>query len=647
MTGNREQSAIWVLLIVITLIGGWMRFTGLGDLGFFGDEETTSFAARALAEGHGAVMPSGMPYRRALPITWLSAGVARQIGLDAELSYRVFPALLGALAIPLIFLAGRHLAGTGAGFIAALLLAFSGWHMVWSRTARMYAPLVTALVAFFYLVVLWKETGRSRYLVGAAVAYLVGVLLHRAGVAVVLFPILLATMSNGDEVNSRDAIVIAVFLGFIGLFVGDLFITTPFNEWANVYSSLPGMGETASAEAPSLLPWFLGLAGAVAGCIWAWKTNRQLPEETRQPLRLALAVTAVLTATAGCSGWLWAACTLGLCWLILIRFVPSQKWILPGLAVTGAIAAGTLIGTLLQLAEHDWAIRSIAYSPFPYVPYLGRLLPTLVLGFVAVSGALILARPKYGDQALRASIIFVWVYALLVGFDLSYAPWRYLLPMYPWIILTVAAGLSWGVDVVVARYSKPGIRTAAYLGISAVILAGGIGGHGLPAASQVLAVDYGQRVPWYDQGLIGRPDHRGAGLFVRERLAPGDVVIAEDPLQQRWYVGQTDFWFRSMEDAGRYLRLDDEGFLRDIYVWSRLLPDPPSRDWFASQDQSVWFITSLETAVRRDLYLEEDQIRWLEKIEAEQPAAFVGRDGQTRVFCFGACPNATRADPET
>ena len=41
--------------------------------------------------------------------------------------------------------------------------------------------------------------------------------------------------------------------------------------------------------------------------------------------------------------------------------------------------------------------------------------------------------------------------------------------------------------------------------------------------------------------VSGEVVEAGAGV---EGLAPGDLVIAEDPLQQRWYVGQTDFWFR-------------------------------------------------------------------------------------------------------
>jgi len=647
MTGNRSQVNVWIVVILITAVAAALRFAGLGDLGFFGDEETTSFAARALADGYGAIMPSGMPYRRALPITWLSAGVARQFGLEAEFAYRAVPAMLGALAVPLIFLAGRHLAGTGGGIISALLLALSGWHMVWSRTARMYAPLVTALVAFFYLILKWKETGKSRYLIGAATLYLAGVLLHRAGVAVVLFPILLACMRNGDEVSSRDAIIIVVLLGFAGLLVGDMFITTPFNEWANYYA-LPEQGAgaaTAGISAITFAIWALGLIGGCVGAALAWRISKKFPTGTRAILQLALAVTAVLVVAAGFSGWLWAAVTLAVCWLVMIRVIPTTENLLPGPGVLALLAIGAAPGILIRLAANGWTVKALAITPFPYLPYLGKLLPLMIGGLLVMTVALIVLRPRAGDQAFRASVLFVWIYALLVGFDVDYAPWRYLFPMYPWIVLAAAGGIVWAIDVVAARsarLTKPILLAAA----SAIIIAGGIGGHGLPSALQVLQVQYGERVEWYDQGLIGRPDHRSAGLYVRQRLQPGDIVIAEDPLQQRWYAGQVDYWFRSLGDAGRYLRKEEDGSLRDIYVSSELLADPPAEDWLTRPDRSVWLITSLETGARRDLYLEDDQIQWLADLEAEASASHVGLDGLTSVYCFGACPDATVAtDP--
>lgn len=637
MTEPRSQRAAWTAVILVMVVAAVVRFFGLGDLGFFGDEETTSFAARALAEGYSPAMPSGMPYRRALPITWLSAFVARGLGTNTELAYRVIPAMLGTIAIPLIFLAGRQLAGTGAGIISALLLALSGWHIVWSRTARMYAPLATALIAFFYLILKWKETGKNRYLAGAATMYLTGVLLHRAGVAVVLFPILLATMRNGDKVSSRDAIVVAGLLGVLGLLVGDMFIGRPFGQWANVPDVAPAVEVASSAGAPVVL-WALGLAGGLAGAIWTVRaTTRLLPAGSGSVLRIALGITATLTVAAAFAGYLWAAGTLAICWLVMVRVIPTQEVrILPSVTMIGLTAAGAALGAVIRLAVSGGSWRSLVFTPFPYLPYLGTLLPLMIVLFFVTAAGLSLFRPRYGDQALRASVIFVLMYALLVGFDIQYAPWRYLFPMYPWIVLTVAAGIWWGAEHVISRHSRVS-STAAIGAISLLIIGGGIGGHGIRAASQVLAVDYGERVPWYDQGLVGRPDHRGAGLFVRNSMQPGDIVVAEDPLQQRWYVGQVDYWFRSFADARMYLRQTQDSSLRDIYVWSELMSDPPEASWLNRKDRSVWFITSLETAGRRDIYLEDDQRRWLTDIEDSDTPVHTSRDGLTAVYCFGAC----------
>jgi 4-amino-4-deoxy-L-arabinose transferase-like glycosyltransferase len=636
MTEPRSKHAAWIAVILIIVVAATVRFIGLGDLGFFGDEETTAFAARSLAEGHGAAMPSGMPYRRALPITWLSAVVARGLGVETELAYRVVPALLGTIAIPLIFLAGRQFAGTGTGIIAALLMALSGWHVLWSRTARMYAPLVTALIAFFYLILKWKETGRSRYLVGAALMYLTGVLIHRAGVAVVLFPILLATMRNGDDVvSSRDATVVALLLGTVGLLVGDLFIARPYAAWSNVplAPSMSGIPDPAGID---ILLWILGIAGGFAGVLWSKRTNAELPAGTRPTLRLALAITATLTFAAAFSGNLWAVVTLAISWLVMVRAIPTERRVLPPWSIIGVIAVGAVFGSAVRLAGHDWSLRSLAVTPFPYLPYLGTLLPTMILLFFVTAAGLIILRPRYGDHGLRASVVFVLIYALLVGFDVLWAPWRYLLPMYPWIVLSVSAGIWWAAEYAITRFTRL-TAPVAIAALSLVIVAGGIGGHGIPAALGVMKVDYGERVPWYDQGLIGRPDHRGAGLYVRSVIEPGDIVIAEDPLQQKWYAGQADYWLRSFSDARRFLHRTEDGSLHDIYVWSKLMVDPPDASWLNRPDRSVWLITSLETAYRRDLHLEDDQSEWLSNIENSTDPVYMSRDGLTAVFCFGAC----------
>ena len=41
------------------------------------------------------------------------------------------------------------------------------------------------------------------------------------------------------------------------------------------------------------------------------------------------------------------------------------------------------------------------------------------------------------------------------------------------------------------------------------------------------------------------PDHASVGKYVKQHLQTGDIVVASDVLQQRWYVGQADFWLRN------------------------------------------------------------------------------------------------------
>ncbi|MCL7983150.1 MAG: hypothetical protein M8862_11555, partial [marine benthic group bacterium] len=130
MNPGYRRTLLVVSVLALTAGGAALRLQDLGSPGFFGDEETTALAARSLAEGHGSAMPSGMPYRRALPYTWLNALSASQFGLDEELGYRVPAALIGAATVPLMYGVGAAIGGPATGMTAALLLASSGWHLV-------------------------------------------------------------------------------------------------------------------------------------------------------------------------------------------------------------------------------------------------------------------------------------------------------------------------------------------------------------------------------------------------------------------------------------------------------------------------------------------------------------------------------------
>jgi hypothetical protein len=206
------------------------------------------------------------------------------------------------------------------------------------------------------------------------------------------------------------------------------------------------------------------------------------------------------------------------------------------------------------------------------------------------------------------------------------------------VVLVAAVAIRDLVNAMVERRGGHRLRLTAWAGAVAVVLSGAIGGHGIPATMTVLRAGHGSRVPWNDPGLQVRPDHRGPGRFVLQHQNPGDVVIAEDMLEQEWYAGQVDFWFRSLNDARRYLYQDQDGRSRDIYVGAELLDHPPEADLLFPDGFGTWLITSGETASIRSWYLDSMQASWLDSLQSATRPVFVGEDGLTEVYCFGRCP---------
>jgi hypothetical protein len=73
--------------------------------------------------------------------------------------------------------------------------------------------------------------------------------------------------------------------------------------------------------------------------------------------------------------------------------------------------------------------------------------------------------------------------------------------------------------------------------------------------------------PGYDL----HPDHKGAAEFMRSLdLGPKDAVLAEDALQQTYYLGQVDYSLRARYAAAQFIRNVD-GVPRDIYVHAPII----------------------------------------------------------------------------
>ena len=145
----------YVLLALITLLAGALRFYKLGEWSFWGDE---MFTVSGREDGFNYNF-----FRESISLVLIQAVVnARGI---SEWNARLVPALTGVVSIPVLYFPIKKMFKPAVGLIVVLLLALSPWHLYWSQSARFYVPLLlfyTLALLTFYLGV---EEDRPWYLI--------------------------------------------------------------------------------------------------------------------------------------------------------------------------------------------------------------------------------------------------------------------------------------------------------------------------------------------------------------------------------------------------------------------------------------------------------------------------------------------------
>ncbi|POF28747.1 glycosyltransferase family 39 protein [Roseibium marinum] len=138
-----------LLLVVILIVAAALRIYDLDRTSLWYDEAVSWAQSRGtLPELLSSVAADNYPPLHNV-ILWLTMPI---IG-DSESALRLPSVILGILAVWLIYLAGRSLAGDASGgryigLLAAALLAVSPFHIWYSTEARMYALLAACGLAF-------------------------------------------------------------------------------------------------------------------------------------------------------------------------------------------------------------------------------------------------------------------------------------------------------------------------------------------------------------------------------------------------------------------------------------------------------------------------------------------------------------------
>jgi len=145
---NKEFIIPTVFLLLIVLSGIYIRIDGLANLGLAFDETIHLYAAKSILETGEPTLPSGYNYNRSIFFTYAVALSFKLFGVN-EFTARLPSIIFGTLSIILVFFIGRRFFGSPVGLIAAFLMAFLPFEIVWSRTCRMYSMYQAFFLAGF------------------------------------------------------------------------------------------------------------------------------------------------------------------------------------------------------------------------------------------------------------------------------------------------------------------------------------------------------------------------------------------------------------------------------------------------------------------------------------------------------------------
>ena len=576
----RADRRVLGLLVLIVAAGAVVRFWGLGNVGLHGDEKTMALPVMHLLRYGTPEMPSGFLYPRAVPQLYLMAASALAFG-PGEWAFRLPSALCGVLLIVLTWVAGRrfleprwNLALTAA---VALLPAF----IEDAQTARMYVFLVTGVAGFMALLFAWERTGRRGYLVGAVVEMAVSLGFHQLSIFAAWLCFLPGLLS-GDRRKLRQGAVafVAVAAEFIAL---NHWINSEYPHALGAIDGTPINGPRAVAP-PLHLLW--PLLVAVAGLALSWYVIRA---RGRLP---ALLLAASLVAQAARLDHV--ALLLIIAALVLTRRDGELPW--ARLALYFAACA------LLAAGQVEYLLRAHAGS---LSQILGLLLGwpsvrtfkavseySLAMSLLAVCGLAVglwrLAHRQRIPDHLLLLTLGVWIPLLQIGCFQWDPPQRYVEGQIVPLLIGAFAIAAWATRAVTLRAAaKESLRFGA---VAAAVVA-------------VLIVNPVRLDAAVDPSYAHYPDHKGAAQFV-ESLHPGpaDILVAEDPLVQTYYLGHVDYWLQDKEMAAPFLHKVN-GRWADIYTDTPLIGSGRQLERLVSRRQrgAIYVIGSGEDADRTTL----------------------------------------------
>lgn len=649
-------------LVGITLLGFYLRFRCLGCLGFRWDEDLTSLAVKALIEKGVPELPSGMIYLRFYTFQWLIAGSVK-IFEFSEFSMRLPAVIFGTAIIPTTYWIAAKLFDRKIALIVAACIAFSFWQVEMARTARMYAPffLVYLLAAYAIFVAHFRNPEKvfSPWILPLAILALT---IHQLAYSLAIL-LLLAIPLRKSAWRTLSLITQSAVIGmaFIAIkAIEQRFFELPRTTGQAVDKSalagddsgpLGALLQQVSLPNFDLLSQLLD-AYPIAVFVYFLAIVLSALPLFRMALRNGPAISVPIFVALGCAMAHQFNLALAALALLLIatntgiRGIKQRVWYLPALYC--------LVLFLFWLA----ALAVITISSAAEIPMAGQGLRKLVRALVDYPNfrlfwSYLIERPllsipivigtlwgldKIARDRTDATALFLvggfWLVLFANGIlETKFEFFRYNLHVDPFFLMLVVVGLfaipdlMSKLDISIAGGLAHFEKTRRYTVAVTLIAVLGVN----PAAAVLTSArDYSeQSFPYPLLGLASYDDFKTTAAYVSAHREPGDIILVLDPREFWNYIGEVDYWIRSVNfESQTYLQ---QGRARDLYVGIPVLHDVDDvRAAIAGREgKSAWILFS-RARVARTPSLSPELRTFL--LNLEDRSVYEGRDRQTVVI---------------
>lgn len=613
---SQYSQRLYLLFALIIVVGLILRLWGLGNVGLHGDEETTAMPALEILNSGLPLMPSGMLYPRAPVQSYLIALSVFIFG-TSEWALRFPSVLAGTLGILFAFFLGKRFLPPKWNFLFVLIIALNPWMITVSQTARMYIFLSTSLILFAVLVFRWEENDRWRRLMTAFIAFLIAQQFHTLAIFstfLFFFPYLIHPSAKRIAQG-----LIAFILAFVIFQYQRSFEAVQYG--LTLAHSLFDSPDKLSPLEFLLSYHLIGTALILLVCLFTLGAAVYFQKHRTWSFLIGIGF---LTVAVGAAFFLqYHIAFLFYCSGIILFLRSSARKVL--------LCVLTLLLLALFLFQFHLIYDSNLYhsttkvlkafvgrfSVYPYIVFFGKFPIGLILYAFSVLYAIrrIATGSPVPDHFLFF-IISVVLPLVLAGFFRWYLFPRYLFQFTPFFVLSCLAGMFYLEKAVKRTF---GSKRFQYFFVVACFLV------------------LGFIRPFELSGTINPncekfPDHKGAASFMHTvHLNLNDLVLAEDVLQQVYYLGKVDYWLRALVDAKSFVR-EKDGILVDIYTHTPLVGTGDELEKILTDKNrgSLYIISMGKTADSESYYLGNGILDVLNLYDQE--VIYIGCDKKTMVL---------------